>query len=283
MSSPIERRFGGLTCSEVSELAGLYVLGSLSAAERQQVIAHLAECPQAHAEIEELGGAVPALATSSEPLDAPAALRSRVMAAYRADVSAPATLRAPVRVPVAPLPAAVVSPREFRRPWLAWAGALAAVLVIAVLGGYSLTVAQRADREAQRAEQIADAIDALAQPDATVAFLSGTGTAAGARGFAAFRANGEGYLVMVGLPDAPAGHTYQAWYILAGQATSAGLLTVDPDGYAVLDDLSNIAGADLVALTIERASGVAQPTSDPVAEGELHAPVVTTPAVTTAS
>jgi anti-sigma-K factor RskA len=244
-------------------MAGVYVLGALPATERAQVVAHLAECPEAHASIEEVGAAVPALTVAADPIDAPAALRSRVMAAYRSDV-APAEPTVLARI----APAATT--REFRRPWLAWAGAAAAVLVIAVLGGYTLTVQERADREQMRAQQIANAIDAMAQPGATVAFLSGTGTAAGARGFAAFPASAEGYLVMVGLPDAPAGQTYQAWYLVNGRATSAGLLTVDADGYAVLDDLSGMAGANLVALTIEIAGGVAQPSGDPVAVGELR-------------
>ena len=264
MSGPTEQRYSGLTCSEVAEMAGVYVLGALSASDREQVMAHIAECPEAHAEIQELGSAVPVLAVAADPVDAPDALRSRVMEAYRADV-------APARPAIVPRVVPATTTRAFPRPWLAWAGALAAVLVIAVLGGYALTVQQRADRETARAEQIANAIDALARPDATVAFLAGTGTARGARGFAAFPADGAGYLVMVGLPDAPAGQTYQAWYLVNGQAASAGLLTVDADGYAVLGDLSGLAGANLVALTIEVAGGVAQPSGDPVAVGELRA------------
>jgi anti-sigma-K factor RskA/putative zinc finger protein len=268
MSTADETRYGGRTCEEVSEMAGLYVLDALTPEDREQVETHLAECPEEHAEIEELGGVVPALATSAEPRGAPAALKSRVIAAYRAETGGAGAQawQMPAKS-VAP----VMTQREFRRPWLAWAGALAAVLLIAVVGGYALTVQQRADRETARAEQIADAIDAMVQPDATVAFISGSGTASGAHGFAAFPADGEGYLVMIGLSDAPAGQTYQAWYLKGDQAISAGLLAVDADGYAVLDDLAGLAGADLVALTIERAGGVAQPTSDPVAFGELHA------------
>lgn len=261
MNGAGETRYGGRTCSEVSEMAALYVLGALTPEDRQQVESHLAECPEAHAEIEELGGVVPALAASAEVRGAPAALKSRVMAAYRSETGAA------VPQQVWQVPAQTVAPRESRRPWLGWATALAAVLVIAVLGGYTLTVQQRADREATRAEQIADAIDVMVQPFSTVAYLSGTGTATGGRGFATFAANGNGYLVMVGLPDAPPGQTYQVWHLSRGQATSAGLLTVDADGYAVLDIFGQ---GDAVALTVERAGGVDQPTSDPVAVGELH-------------
>jgi hypothetical protein len=267
MNGSADTLHGGLACSEVSEMAGMYVLGALSGAEREQVAAHLADCPAAHAEIEELGGAIPALALAADPVEAPAALRSRVMAAYRADVGAPAV--SPVRL--SPVTARSVSMPVYRRPVLAWAAALAAVLVLAVLGGYTLTVQQRADQAAQRAQQVAAAIDVLAQPDSTIAFLTGTGSATGAHGFAAFPADGAGYLVMVGLPDAGAGMTYQAWYLVNGQPSSAGLLAVDAGGYAVLGDLSGMAGAGLVALTIERAGGVDQPTSDPVAVGELRA------------
>ena len=270
MTGVEETRYGGRTCAEVTEMAALYVLDALTPEDRQQVETHLAECPEMHAEIDEMGGAVSALATSAEPKGAPAALKSRVMAAYRAETGSVDTTTRAWDMPSANAAPVAVPERSVGRPWLAWAGALAAVLVIAVLGGYTLTVQQRADADARRAEQIAAAIEVMAHPDSTVAFVSGTGSAAGARGFAAFAGNGNGYLVMVGLPDAPAGQTYQAWYLKGGQATSAGLLTVDADGYAVLSDLLGQDGADLVALTIERAGGVPQPTGDPVAVGELH-------------
>ncbi|HUP83896.1 MAG TPA: anti-sigma factor [Candidatus Limnocylindria bacterium] len=252
--------------AEAVELAGLYALDALEVHERALVDAHIASCPESHEEFAEVGAVAPALATLAEPVGAPASLKNKVMADYRAATGA----SQPVAAWDMPRSASVPASRPVQRPRFGWVAALAAVLVIAVVGGYAFTAQQRADREQARAEQIAGAIDVMTQPDATVALISGTGSATGAHGFAAFPASGAGYIVMVGLPDAPAGQTYQAWYLVDGQATSAGVLKVDSDGYAILDEMSGMTGANLVALTIERAGGVDQPTSDPVAAGELR-------------
>ncbi|MEA2677167.1 MAG: hypothetical protein QOJ81_1308 [Chloroflexota bacterium] len=256
--------------AEAIELAGLYVLDALDPDERAQVDAHLASCQETHDEFAEVGAVAPALASLAEPAGAPASLKMKVMADYRAGAGAGAGAGKPAAVWDMPRSAAPQVTRQAGRPRFGWVAGLAAVLIIAVVGGFAYTAQQRADREAERSNQVAAAIDVMAQPDATVALLSGTGAADGAHGFAAFPASGAGYLVMVGLPDAPAGQTYQAWYLVDGQATSAGLMTVDAEGYAILDGMSGMAGANLVALTIERAGGVAQPTGDPVAAGELR-------------
>jgi anti-sigma-K factor RskA len=249
----------GLTCGEVTELAGLYVLGALEADEARRVAEHLATCPEAHAEIAHLGGVVPALALAAEPIDAPAALRARVVADYAAAHPGAQVID-------------LAAERRRRAPrWLSWSAAAAAVLVIAVLGGVSLTAQQRADREAQRAAVLAAAIELMAAPGSSIALLNGSGSATGASGFAAFGAEGSGYIVMTGLPDAPAGMTYQAWYLVDGQPVSAGLMPVDAAGYALLAVSAAAPGTDVIALTIEPLAGSLQPTSAPIVAGELRA------------
>jgi anti-sigma-K factor RskA len=261
-NDPVGPAHGGLTCAEVTELAGLYVLDALEVAQRERVDAHLASCPEAHAEIAELGGTVPVLAAVAEPIAAPAALKARVLADYRTaqePAPAPAVWQAPVVEPS----------RWYRRPSLAWTAAAAAVLVLAVAGGWAYTAQSRADAEAQRAESLAQAVTIMAQPNSSVAVLRGHDSAAGASGFAAFAADGAGYLVVVDLPAAPVGQAYQAWYIDDGRPASAGLLTVDADGFALLA-LPSVAGTDVMALTIEPSAGSAQPTSDPLVYGDVR-------------
>jgi hypothetical protein len=265
-------RTAELQCEEVRELAGVYVLGALEEWERQSVAAHLASCPEAHREIEDLGGVVPALASLVEPVSAPGTLKGRVMAAVAAEAgSAPAPVR-PAGV-VRPVPAA--RRFELRLPtlgaWLPRAAALAAVVLIVVLGAATVLTQSRAIEAEQRAALLADAIAAYTSPDAAVATLSGTGPAAGATGFAAFPVEGPGYLVLVGLPPAPTGRTYQAWYLVNGQPSSAGLLTVGSDGYAILSGVQPMPGADTIALTLEIAGGVDQPSGPPVVTGRLEA------------
>jgi anti-sigma-K factor RskA len=251
-----------MTHAEAIELAGLYVLDALDPDERAQVDAHLATCAQAHDEFAEVGAVAPALATLADPVGAPAGLKNRVMADYRA--GAGATVWEP-----APAARGQAQMRPARPSWLGWAAAAAAVLLIAVTAGWAYVAQSNAALDSQRAELIAQAIDVMAAPGSSVAVMQGSAGAAGASGFAAFGENGTGYIVLVDMPAAPPGKTYQAWYIADGVPVSAGLISVDRDGYALLE-LSNQPGTQVIALTVEPSGGSAQPTSDPVAAGELR-------------
>ena len=75
-----------LTCDEVREMAGAFVLGALDPAEAAAVRAHLATCDDAHEEIAELGGVLPALAESVPVVEPPEGLKARIMAAAAADL-----------------------------------------------------------------------------------------------------------------------------------------------------------------------------------------------------
>jgi len=271
-----------LTCEAVTELAGVYVLHALAADEAEAVRAHLDGCVRPHPEFAEVGGVVPALALLFEPVDAPVDLKSRVMAA----VAAPArSASAPTHVAFAPAPARTQAeadarvwepptggrPQPRRMSALSWGMAAMAVMLIAVLGAWNVVLQSRAGEVEQRTQMIAQAIAASTDPDAEVAVLRGTGPAQGASGFAAFPAEGEGYIVLVDLPPAPAGQTYQAWYLVDGRASSAGLLTVGSDGYAVLSGVDARQDAQQIVLTIEPAGGVEAPSAAPVVAGELSA------------
>ncbi len=86
MSGPDEMQ--ELTCDEVREQAGAFVLGALEPADEAAVRAHLETCTEAHAEIEELGGVLPALDASVPVVEPPAGLKARIMAAAAADLEA---------------------------------------------------------------------------------------------------------------------------------------------------------------------------------------------------
>src|SRR4051812_40789596 len=53
-----------MTCDDVRDMAGAYVLGALDPTEEAGLRAHVASCDDAHAEIADLGGVVSALAES---------------------------------------------------------------------------------------------------------------------------------------------------------------------------------------------------------------------------
>lgn len=264
-----------LTCEEASDLAPLFVLDALDPDERKAVADHLAGCRRAHDEFAELGAAVPALAAAVEPLEPPRALKGRVMAAYRAEM-VPARAHVPATQPWADQTLSRRDTRPAARPWFSllpawpgWAAAAAALAIVAVVGAWGLSARADADRARLRAAELSTAIAAMSQPGSSIAVLQGSGAAAGASGFAAFPETGGGYVVVVDLPAAPAGQTYQAWYIADGTPASAGLLTVGGDRYAILANAQPVPGTTVVALTLEPAGGSSAPTSDPIVVGEV--------------
>jgi len=265
-----------LNHEESLELAGLYALDALTPEEKAAVDAHLAACALDHSEIAELGGVTPALAATVEPIAAPTALKASLLAAYRTEVvAAPAPAVAPKTVAQVRQDVAVPAPaaRRWQAPnWMGWAAAAVALVLLAVLGVYGLNLRQQADQANQRAQQIAAAVAAMSAPGAQVAILHGTGSAAAVNGFAAFPASGGGYVVMTDVPDAPSGMTYQAWFIVHNQATSAGVMTVGSDGNMVASGVQPVPGTQVVAFTLEPSGGSDQPTSAPIIVGNVSTP-----------
>jgi anti-sigma factor RsiW len=74
-----------LTCDDVREMSGAYVLGALEPAEEAAVRTHLAGCEDAHDEIAAVGGVVPALVETVPLVEPPAALKGRILVAAVAD------------------------------------------------------------------------------------------------------------------------------------------------------------------------------------------------------
>ena len=105
-------------------------------------------------------------------------------------------------------------------------------------------------------------------PDSQTAVLDDPNSSAA--GFAAVTADGTAYVVLSDLPPAPSGMTYQGWYIVDNAPVSAGLVTVGPDGLMLMTDSQPAAGTSAVAFTLEPAGGSEQPTSQPFVVGELQ-------------
>ena len=69
----------------------------------------------------------------------------------------------------------------------------------------------------------------------------------------------------VALPRAPAGKTYEAWVIRSGHAAPAGLFQ-GRSGTSVIEIARPVPSGSVVAVTLERAGGVSQPTSKPLVQ-----------------
>lgn len=110
-----------LSCTDVDDLAALYVLDALGAPEATEVAAHLADHPDRHPAFREMAGVTPYLAESVPPLAPPPDLKRRVMGAVAATPQLPRTPAVPpapiaARPAVAPPPGPVATPMPAAPP-----------------------------------------------------------------------------------------------------------------------------------------------------------------------
>lgn len=112
------------------------------------------------------------------------------------------------------------------------------------------------------------------------------GSATGARGQIVWEPIGGGTLVVSGLPQPPAGRTYQLWLgsVDLGNRVSAGLLAVDSQGAGTLRVAPPRAtwAPDIFGITMERQGGAREPSDDLVLVGEISKLSVAAPPVVTA-
>jgi anti-sigma-K factor RskA len=84
----------------------------------------------------------------------------------------------------------------------------------------------------------------------------------GADGSVIVGANGQGTLVVTGLHPAQPGKTYEVWVIRDGKAAPAGLF--HGGSTSVVHLTKPVPSGGLVGVTVERAGGSEQPTSNPI-------------------
>ena len=277
-----------MDCDTVRDLAPLYVLGVLEPDEAAAVREHLATCPDVHAELEELAEPAGSLLLAEEPVEPPAGLKFRLMAAAEADLregrhpstAAPAAAEPapePAKAPSPPTPAPAALPidlraeRERRRFRLATLGAAAAILLAVALGGYAFVLrGQLAADEAYR-QTVDQALQLAAQPGSATAVLAG---AEGTSGLGVIGADGRVELAMRGLSATTGREVYTAWAIGAdGTPRSLGDFEVGSNGTGVRSGTSPVTGAGTVlAITREPQPGATAPTSPIVASGAASAP-----------
>lgn len=272
-----DERHGGLTCAEVQDLAAGFVLGALAPDEMAAVRQHLAACPEAHAEVVELGSVVPALFESVEMAEPPAALRGRILDAARAGrpAVAPATLRAkPATVATPPVPAGKPAerPRWFgggslRPIWLAVG--LAAVLAIVALGSWNLQLRSQVDDLSAYRNGVLQVLDLAAAPGGQLAALGDPDHRTTASGIAGVGSDGRVAVVMRDLAPTTGRQVYEVWLVGAdGLPLPIGGFAVGGAGTgAFTTTASGTAEGVVVALTLEPGPGATTPTMPLVALG----------------
>jgi anti-sigma-K factor RskA len=269
---------------ELRELAASYALDALSDDEREAFERHLDLCPECTGEVASLRATVSELAYAVPGRKPAAALRARVLGAVE---------RMPAAVPAVPPPAAPsqMSPPVAVRPpatspwWLAAAAVIGAIVV----GGYALALrahigfldqelrearaqaesAQRQliDVQAQLAraqvevQRVSLTTTILSSPDVLRVDLKGQPSAPAAIGHA-FWSRTRGVLFTANaLPALPASQVYQLWIVTGTGPLSAGLLTLDAQGRALLvSSPPTPVTPTTFAVTVEPAGGVPAPT-----------------------
>jgi anti-sigma-K factor RskA len=264
-----------LTCDDVRDLAGSFVLGALPAAEADAVRAHLATCPEAHAEVSELGSVLPVLDldASAAGFEPSAGLKGRILAAAAAEraggavIGQPAGSTAePVAFPTADQRAGSASARHGTSTG-AWILRIAAVLAIVALTGWNVLLQGQVGDSQRYEHDVAEVLQAARQPGSVAAIMSpdgGTGS-----GIAAVTSAGVLSMTMHDLAPTSGAQVYEAWVIAAdGVPVPLGSFTVGRAGTAFFEgDGLPTGGGIVLALTLEPGPGAATPTEPIVSKG----------------
>jgi anti-sigma factor RsiW len=252
-----------VTHDEAVQLAAPYVLGALEPEEEAAVREHLRTCPESHAEFEELGSVVPALAEAVEAVEPPAALKSRILAAAAAERLGSPVAAAPVPAP-APAAAEAPIPIDSRRRGpspVSWFLVAAAGIAVVALVAVNLLTLGRLNASEQFARDVAAVLETGSQPGALTAVLAPAETG-GPRGLAAVGPDGTVTMAIQDLTPTTGDDVYQGWAIVGDAApVPLGGFTVGDGGTGRLDSTGVTAEPGMtLALTREPGPGAQTPT-----------------------
>jgi anti-sigma-K factor RskA len=219
-------------------LVAPYALDALEDQEERVFEEHLALCERCRGDLAGLREAAAALAYGAAGPAPPAELKDRILVQARSE-------RANV-VPIARRRRNVTAP-------LAAAAAVAACAALG-LGIWAATLKSDLDA-ARKRERSNPLVSVLVQPGSKFVPLGGGGKLA-------YAPSGSATL-LVKAPRAPRGKTYEAWVIEGGKARRAGLFS-GGDRPSVLRIATPVHTGAVVAVTLERAGGVDQPTRKPL-------------------
>jgi anti-sigma factor RsiW len=221
-----------------------YALGALDKDEREVIASHVETCETCARDLSQLEEALfEAAAIGAVNIDPPTGLRTRIVLRHRGARVPSATSWGDRILDFlsAPVPASVPL-------------ALALLLVLA-LGAVGVS--------RQQADTYARAIAGVV--DGRVVALAPTGANPDARAALVIPNQGSAYLI-ARLPAPPAGKAWEAWVLKAGPSGPVAV----PAGTAARGDVftmsltAPLGAGDGVAVTLEPASGSAQPTTEPV-------------------
>lgn len=258
-------------CDELRDLLPAYALGALDAAEIARVQQLLKECPEAQTELADYARLSGAIAGRAQPAAPPLALRDKLMA----QVSAQEARLAQTVAPAPPLSA--VPAKTGSRAWIGWAAAAAALVLLVLTNAYWVNQSNTARSEVELLRAAQEEVFALTSAE-NLRHSTLASTESGSDNVLAnllWEDNAQtALLTTANLPALPANQTYQLWLIGEdGQPVSAGIFRIDENGIGSL--IVNLPDApqafQAIAISQEPAGGSEQPTTSPLALGELSA------------
>jgi anti-sigma factor RsiW len=224
----------------IHELTAGYALDALDAEERRSYEAHLPECERCQEELASLWSVTEALAVAASGPAQSANLRDRILADARAEPQ--------VVVPFEPL--------RRRQPIVPVLSAVAAVAAVVAIG-----LGLWAARLSNDLDSARETNGIVGDPDArNIALKAGDGRLV-------VVPDGRAVLALSGLDPAPSGKTYEIWVIHGNTPARAGLFPGREGAELVRLDRT-VGSGDVVAVTVEKASGVNAPTTTPIVASE---------------
>jgi len=227
--------------AEIHELSAAYALDALDASELEAFEDHLARCAECRENAASFQAVASELAYEAEAPAPPQALRERILADARRE-----------------------QPKVVSLPRRRWAFPVAATAAVAAgcaavgLAFWAADLSQQLDEQRDAAHLSEEAVAALAQADTRRIPLDGANGV-----LVVDDETGKGWLVVLGLEEAPSAKTYEAWVIEGDAAVPAGLFS--GGGVSTVVELgAPVPEGAVVAVTVEEAGGVRQPTQQPV-------------------
>jgi anti-sigma factor RsiW len=214
-----------------------YALDALDENERSAFEAHLADCDECRAELEDFRKSASILAYGAEGPSPSESLRERVLEEARRERPAQSVV--------------VLRPRRALR--FTAIAAAAAVAVALGLGIWAASLSNSLDSERSARADQARVAAILADADSTRVSL-------GERGQLVRAPDGQSVMVVRNLPAAPADKTYEAWVIDAGGPVKAGLFEGGGQQIVLLEE--PVPEGAMVAVTLEPEGGSDQPTGE---------------------
>jgi anti-sigma-K factor RskA len=248
---------------DYKEMVPAHALAALDWADDRVLADHLAECVECRQELNEWQQTAAAVALSASPAEPSPLVRQRLLSQIRAEKDESIAAKVvPFKAPQ-------------KNVWSSFGslGAIAAVVVFALLVGYLLLVwrenramrreLQTLRQENQRIQDDIRMVKLLQRPGTKLMELSGTASAPGAFAKVALDQSGHAMVMTSGLPALPTGKEYQLWYIVADKPPMRGkTFSTDSHGKAMLEDqLPDVAlKSAAFAVTLEPQGGSESPT-----------------------